>query len=239
MHTDRDIYEVRDLLPVNRVFTYEHHGRRDQVQLPLGTYWPESHVRIHPEGSNVEVRGTFSTTGRLRELEFVTVTDRAEVTTADLRMTAVIRALREWHKVGQEITSQVLSGVPVERTVIDAASPTEALRMLSNTARPRAQERLRGPAQEELLREVAAAYKEITAQVPPDPKPRVTLALRFGYSPAHIGRLLMQARRPRHGLPPLLGPAQPGKAGESLSDEDGPRPGSVQPSPFIDKDGSE
>jgi len=214
MPPDLDIYEVRDRLPVNRVFTYEHNGRRDKVQLPLGSYWPEGHVRIQPNGSDVEVRGTFSATGRLREVEFVALVDRAEVTTAHLRMPAIIKALTAWHAVGQAIASQVLKGTPVERTVIDATTPTEALRMLSfATAKPRAHARLRGAAREDLLRQVAAAYKEAVERG--DPKPRVTLALQFGYSAAHIGRLLVEARRPRNGQPPLLGPAAPGRAGET------------------------
>lgn len=216
MPPDRDIYEVRDLLPVNRVFTYEHGGRRDKVQLPLGTYWPEGHVRIQPHDSEIEVRGTFSPTGRLREVEFVTLADRAEVTTADLRMPAIIKALSAWHAVGQAIASQILNGVPVERTIIDATTPTEALRMLSfAAAKPRGQARRRGLAHEDLLRQVAAAYKEAVERG--DPKPRVTLALQFGYSAAHIGRLLVEARRSRNDQPPLLGPAAPGKAGETAN----------------------
>lgn len=71
-----------------------------------------------------------------------------------------------------------------------------------------------GAAREDLLRQVAAAYKEAVERG--DPKPRVTLALQFGYSAAHIGRLLVEARRPRNGRPPLLGPAAPGKAGETV-----------------------
>jgi len=70
--------------------------------------------------------------------------------------------------------------------------------------------RLRGAAAEELLQQVADAYREAIAAG--DPSPRNTLASRFSYTNAHVGRLLVLARRPRDGRPPLLGPARPGPA---------------------------
>ena len=73
--------------------------------------------------------------------------------------------------------------------------------------------RLRGAAAEKLLQQVADAYREAVAAG--DPSPRKTLASRFNYTNVHIGRLLGQARRSRDGRPPLLGPARPGKAGET------------------------
>jgi hypothetical protein len=216
---DFDIYEVRDKLPVAKYFTYEHDGQLDDVTIGLGSHWPEVHVRIHPNRGDIEVWGTFSANGRLRKVEFVARTDRAEVTAADLRMPAAARALKEWEIVGREITRQVLDGVLEKDAVIDGGAPTEALRMLSHpSARRQPQTVRRGAAREELLRQVAAAYREALASG--NPKPRETLAARFGYSNEHIGRLLSQARRPRNGQPPLLGPARPGKAGEErLADE--------------------
>lgn len=210
---DDDVYAVRDQLPVVLGWEYEHDGRTDMVRVGLGSHWPEIMVGIRPNRGAIEVRGTFSTTDRLRELEFSAVTDSAEVTAADLRWSGAVRALREWASVGRELTDQIRAGKSPDQTVFDAHTPTEALRILSQSAvRRRPSAIRRGPAFEQLLREVADAYR--AAIDAGDPKPRVTLAARFGYSNAHIGWLLTQARKSRNGRSPLLGPAQPGKAGE-------------------------
>jgi hypothetical protein len=181
----------------------------------LGQAWPEVHVRIQPHQSDIEYQGAFSPTGRLYGLGLIAVVDSAEVTTADLRRSAIIRALKEWEIVGRKIAQQILAGVPPEKAVFDARSPTEALRMLSQSSAPsrrKAGNVRRGADQEELLRQVADAYR---AQLKAgNPRPRLQLAADFGYTVEHIGWLLSKARRPRDGRPPLLGPARPGKAGE-------------------------
>lgn len=210
---------MRDQLPVERSWYHDHDGRTDLVRVVLGL-WPEVHVRIQPHRSDVEFRGVFSSTGRLRELELAAVVDSAEVTTADLRRAAIVRALKEWEIVGRTITQQVLAGTPPEKAVFDARSPTEALRMLSQPSPSSSQDKSkkirRGREQEELLRQVTAAYRaEIKAG---NPKPRLKLAADFDYTVQHIGWLLSQARKPRNGQPPLLGPARPGRAGEEPGD---------------------
>ena len=216
VHPDQDIWAVRDRLPVERSWDYVHDGRTDRVRVALGAYWPETHVRIRPHESDIEIRGTFSRTGRLYEIEFTALTDAAEITTAELRWSGAIRVLREWEAVGREIASQVLAGKTPEEAVFDARTPTEALRILSQAARPRRVSQRRGQAHEQLLRDIADDYRALIAIG--DPKPRVTLASKYGYSVANIGGLLVQARQPRNGRPPLLGPARPGKAGEDTPD---------------------
>jgi hypothetical protein len=218
---DRDIWAVRDQLPVEQSWYHDHDGRTDLVRVALSAAWPEIHVRIQPHRSDIDFRGVFSSTGRLREVELVALVDRVEVTTADLRRAALVRALKEWEIVGRTVAQQILAGTPPEKAVFDARSPTEALRALSQSSSSSSSQHKprkirRGGEQEELLRQVAAAYRaEIKAG---NPKPRLKLAADFDYTVEHIGWLLSQARKPRNGQPPLLGPARPGKAGEEPAD---------------------
>ena len=212
VHSYQDMREIRDRLPVERTWFHDHNGRTGRVQIPFGTYWPEVNVRIKPHGIDIEIRGTFSRTGRLYDVEFVALTDHAEVSPAELRWPGAIRTLREWEAVGREIASQILAGRQPDETVFGAHTPTEALRILSQSARRRPVAKLRGAAFEQQLRDIAENYRQLLQEG--DPKPRVTLAAKYGYSVAYIGELLMKARKPRNGCPPLLGPAKPGKAGE-------------------------
>jgi hypothetical protein len=217
---DEDIWAARDRLPVERSWYHDHDGRTDLVRVALGAVWPEIHVRIQPHQSDIEYQGAFSPTGRLHALGLAAVVDSAEVTTADLRRPAVVRALKEWEIVGRKIAQQILADVPPESAVFDARTPTAALRMLSQpaaeVARSTPRKIRRGGEHEELLRQVAAAYKaELRAG---NPRPRLKLAADFGYTVPHIGWLLSQARKPRNGQAPLLGPTRPGKAGEEPVD---------------------
>ena len=224
---------------MERSWYHDHDGRTDTVRVVLGAVWPEIHVRIQPHRSDIEYQGAFSPTGRLYALGLAAVVDSAEVTTADLRRPAIVRALKEWEIVGRKIAQQYLTGTPPEKVVFDARSPTEALRMLSQSSAPsrrKAGNIRRGAEQEELLRQVADAYRaQLRAG---NPRPRLQLAADFGYTVPHIGWLLGQARKPRNGRPPLLGPARPGKAGEEpaeqSAEEQQPAAGRrmVQPSPF-------
>jgi hypothetical protein len=206
-----DPRDERDQLPVARYWEYEHDGQIADVTLGLGACWPEVLVRISPRGSGIQIEGEFTAAGHLRRLEF-TAAEGGEVVQSDLRRASVVRALKSWEVVAREVARQILAGVPVRETVFDARTPTEALRVLMYAAGRQPGSRRRGGEAEELLRQVAAAYR--AALVAGDPSPRETLAARFGYTNAHIGRLLTQARRARGGQPPLLGPARPGKAGE-------------------------
>ncbi len=66
---------------------------------------------------------------------------------------------------------------------------------------------------DEIVRRVASAY--LAALKDPERKHRATavVAEQFGYSRAHVGRLLVRARRPPYNL---LGPACKGRAGEQV-----------------------
>jgi hypothetical protein len=207
-----DPRDERDRLPVARYWEYEHDGQITDVTAGLGAAWPDVLVRIAPRGRGIQVEGEFTRDGRLRRLEF-TATGDGEVVSADLRRPSIVRALKAWEVAAREAARQILAGVPPRETVIDARTPAEALRALMSGAGREPGTRRRGADAEELLRQVAAAYRETVAAG--DPRPRETLAARFGYTNAHIGRLLTRARRPRNGQPPLLGPARPGKAGET------------------------
>jgi len=133
-------------------------------------------------------------------------------------MVTSCRSLKEWEIVGRTIGQQILAGTPPEKAVFDARSPTEALRILSHSTSSQRKPRKirRGGEQDELLRQIANAYRaELDAG---NARPRLKLAAEFGYTVQHIGWLLSQARKPRNGQPPLLGPARPGKAGEEPDD---------------------
>ena len=189
------------------------------VEVALVPWWPEIEVAIRSYDGPVRVHGVFSPTGRLRNVEFETLKDGYEITTADLRWTGILHGLKEWEIVSRRVAVQVLDGIPLDQAVFDAKTPAEALRILDQAAsrqRPRPRKIRRKGEREELIRKVVAAYKDEVAAG--NSRPRVALAERFGYSTQHIGALLVQARKPRNGQPPLLGPAHPGKAGEEAAD---------------------
>jgi hypothetical protein len=220
---DLDIYEQHERLADNAggpevAWTYQHGAHVDLVRVGLVPFWPELRVWYRPDHSPVIYLGTFSSTGRLRQMEIETVGDSDEIGAADLRRPGVTRVLREWAAAGRHVAEQLIKGVPLDKTVVDAKSPTEALRMVDQAeARRRPTKVRRGSEHEELIRQVAAAYKEEIAAG--NSRPRVALARRFGYTPEHIGALLVKARKPRDGQPPLLGPTRPGKAGEEAAGE--------------------
>jgi hypothetical protein len=220
---DLDIYEQHERLVENAggpevAWTYRHGTHVDLVRVGLVPFWPELRVWYRPDHSPVIYLGTFSSTGRLRQMEIETVGDSDEVSAADLRRPGVIRVLREWAVAGRRAAEQLIKGVPLDKTVIDAKSPTEALRMVDQAeARRRPAKVRRGSEHEDLIRQVAAAYKEEIAAG--NSRPRIALAKRFNYTPEHIGALLVKARKPRNGEPPLLGPTRPGKAGEEPAGE--------------------
>jgi hypothetical protein len=205
---------IRDSLPISKGWRYAHDGAVVDVTVHYGHCWPEIAVIIQQRGTGVRASGQFAADGHLRIFTFEATDDAVEVTPAMLRRLPAVRALQQWQTIGREVARQILDSIPEQEIRIDGLSATEALRILTaaarNTPEPR---RRRGSSREELIREVAQAYREAVAGG--DPAPRATLADRFGYSRAHIGRLLVAARRTRSGQPPLLGPAQRGKAGET------------------------
>ncbi len=218
MLPDLNIYEQHERLVEGAggpevAWTYRHGSHTDVVRVGLVPFWPELRVWYRPDRSDVVFLGTFSRNGRLRHVEIETVGDSVEISADDLRRPSVMRALREWAVVGRHVAEQLLRGVPLDQTVVDAKSPTEALRMVDQAAARRRPHKVRrGSQHEELIRQVAEAYKEEIAAG--NTRPRKALAKRFDYTPEHIGALLVKARKPRNGQPPLLGPTRPGKAGE-------------------------
>jgi hypothetical protein len=208
-----DIWQIRDKLPPALTWEYAHNGQVSDITVGLAHAWPAIRVVIQVRGASIQHTGEFDDHGRLTSLT-INAAVGAEVTPADLRQAAVIRSLKRWEVMAREAGRQILDGIPAKDVVLNAADAAEALRSLAySTSARRPRKRARGPHREELLRQVAAAYQDaITAG---DPAPRQTIAAQFGVSPGHVGRLLVAARRPRDGQPPLLGPAISGKAGEA------------------------
>lgn len=219
---DLNIYEQHDRIVDNAggpeiAWTYRHGDHADLIRVALVPFWPELRVWYRPDHSVVVYLGTFSSTGRLRQMEIETVGDGSEISVADLRRPGMVRVLREWAVIGRRVAEQLIRGVALEKTVIDAKSPTEALRMVDQAeARRRPAKVRRGSEHEDMIRQVVAAYKEEIAAG--NSRPRIALARRFGYTPEHIGAMLVKARKSRNGEPPLLGPARPGKAGEDAGE---------------------
>jgi hypothetical protein len=223
--TGDDLYAIRDRLDL-KTWTYSHNGRATDVTVSYHC-WPEVTVIIHSRGSGFRAAGVFAPNGRLRSVAFDAIHDQAEITTAVLRQLPAVRVLKSWEVVGREVARQILAGVPEDEIVIDGIGPTEALRMLVSAADRTPATRRRGAQREDLIRQVAEAYREAVDSG--DPKPRATLAARFGYSGAHVGRLLVDARRTRDGQQALLGPALRGRAGEAQGAGDGAGRGAPDP----------
>lgn len=201
----------RDRLPVMKWLVYDHDGQTTDVMLLLGQHWPEVQIKLVPRGQGIAMSGTFRADGTLRLVE-LEADDDAEITVAQMRPSALVGALKEWNAVSREMAEQILEDRPAEEVSFYPKAATDALRLLTYQAPRKRAVRKRGADAELLIREVVDAYREALAAG--DPSPRKTLADRFGYSNEHIGRLLTQARRPRNGRPPLLGPAHTGRAGE-------------------------
>lgn len=204
-----------DWPPVALGFTYSHGDAVTDITLGMsggavGT------VNIRPRGSGLTVSGYFRKDGTLEAVQ-INAAAGHEITATDLRQLSSVRMLKEWDLVARELRRQIDEGTYKQDTKVDAAPAAEMLRALNARRSTRTQgKRKRGAEAEAVLEEIVAAYREALAVN--DPKPRMTLAKRFGYSAEHIGYLLSQARKSRNGKPPLLGPAAPGKAGEVTDD---------------------
>jgi hypothetical protein len=207
------IHQIRDQLPPALSWTYRHDDAEIAVTLGLGHCWPDVLVIVEQRGTGLRVAGQFGDDGHLRQFTVETTSDEADITTAVLRR-PTLAALRAWHKVSRERIRQILDGVPEESIVFDGCDAAAAMRVLAyaagQTAAPR---RHRGTRLDDLIREVAGAYRDCVAAG--DKHPRVTLAEAFGLGHAHVGRLLTAARRERNGQSPHLGPARRGVAGEA------------------------
>jgi len=200
----------RNRLPAVRTWAYEYDGCITDVTVTLASTWPEVIVSIVPRGQGLTIEGQFTADGGLRRLAFTA--GRGEVGSADLR-TPAICTLRECAAIARDAAWKILAGVLDPAAPIDTRAPAEALRSLIHGTPRKPRTRNRAANTEQLLSEIAYAYRQ--AVNAGDRAPRQTLADRFGYSPSHIARLIGQARKPRPGRPPLLGPAMRGKPGEA------------------------
>jgi hypothetical protein len=205
------------LLPVEKAWTWMHDGRAALVRAAYAK-WPDISVLISLQGSTVTVAGIFGPAGNLRLLQHEATGPGGTVHARALRRLPAISALAAWEAVAREIARQILvDEVPADKIVIDGLAATEALDRLTVAARPRAREhRSRGEERRRLIERVAQTYREAVELG--DPRPRTTIGRQLGYSSGHVGRLLMAARRPQGDDPPLLGPALPGKAGETRAE---------------------
>jgi|HubBroStandDraft_3_1064219.scaffolds.fasta_scaffold53056_2 hypothetical protein len=210
---ERDVWQEREQLPVQLAWDYEHAGGIMTVALAFGHCWPSLVVSLHQHGSGLRTHGEFDEDGRLTRIQTEAFGD-VVISAAVLRR-PMIAALREWEAVGRQIARQILAGVPEREVTFEGLSATRALRiLLGPSSGPRPPQRKRGQLREHLIAEVARAYRAAVAAGDPAPIPGIAAA--FAYSQPHIRRLVGDARRPRNGRPPLLGPALRGKAGEAL-----------------------
>lgn len=172
--------------------------------------------------------------GQMTDVEFVaTPGSRHSLEQKDLRTAGVVSLVRTWaqlgrdHQLAQRFAESRPSGLvelPAQGAADTLDDTLEATRSALSAWLPApetaARRRLRGRDADELLERVARRYQELVAAG--HPKPRVAIAAEVNYTPQHIGRLLVKARRPdpKTGRPPLLGPARPGRAGERAGQDD-------------------
>jgi hypothetical protein len=122
----------------------------------------------------------------------------------------IVRMVEEWVRLGVEVrrAGKVSGPVSLPSASNLQSALVRARAALTGTLRETGT-RKRGEAKRLLLEQVAAEYRQAIKDKHRDP--RNVVAARLGYTPAHIGRLLVEARK---ATPPLLGPASPGRAGE-------------------------
>ncbi len=136
----------------------------------------------------------------------------ATLNVRDGALTKLARLVEPWVQLALEYRGHQDSG---DHHLLDESAPTpeaaiaRARVALAGVTR-RSGTRARGEAKKLLLERVAEEYRLALASG--HKQPRKIVAARLGYSVEHIGRLLVEARRT---VPPLLGPASPGKAGEA------------------------
>lgn len=97
-----------------------------------------------------------------------------------------------------------------------AAHTRDPMGQWLKSAAPTGRGRRRGADQEALVTRVVERYRELVSAG--HRNPRQVIAAEENYTPEHIGRLLVRARREG-----LLAPAKPGRAGE-LAETDAPDP---------------
>jgi hypothetical protein len=182
------------------------------------TEWPDVSVTMRTPDQKTAISAVIRPDGSVRSVS-VDADSGSDITGAVLKGPAILSAMKQANGVARDLAEQIISGTDITKTVVDAKPMTDAIRTLFYEPTPKRESgrRRTGADLENMIRLVAEGYREAVAAG--DPKPRVTLAKRFEYSAEHIGRLLTEARKPRNGKPPLLGPAAPGKAGEVTDGE--------------------
>lgn len=149
-----------------------------------------------------------------REVKFWIPSDvGGGLTSADLRLPLTRLVSNAWH-VAEAIRAAGPGGVPAGSITVDNVT---AFGRSDLPSRPATRISPRETA--ELMRQVVEEYRAaVTAR---HPAPTQAVAAKLGYSRAHIGRLLVQARREG-----LLAPALPGRPGEAPPKK---RPGEARP----------
>lgn len=154
---------------------------------------------------------------RIAELHLL-ARDEHSISAADLRAPSPVALVRRYvPAIAELIGERPPDGQPIYYAVAEPDVVTgplaELLRADALGLEARGRRRTRGAAREDLLRRVAREYRRAVAnRLDPSPRHTVRGALqREGhyYSPAHVGRLIGDARRAG-----LLGPAKRGRAGE-------------------------
>jgi len=185
-------------------------------------------VFINDERAHFEIRANVWE-GRLTDIEFNASSGSGRsIEQQDLRTSGVVKLIRTWAHLGREhqllqrqLETDRLGGgleitVPAAGPGLDDAIEETRLRLgaLLPSPETKTRKRLRGRDADDLLTRVARRYQQLVEEG--HRQPRLVIAEEESYSPEHIGRLLVKARRPPYSL---LGPATPGRAGEGTPPE--------------------
>lgn len=188
-----------------------------------GTVLPDEDyqsVELNDPRLTFTARGEFADGLQLVHLQLSKRPDGPSITQGSLRQAGIIAELRTWARVARRMQHGVVDeglrgllefDLPSDTDLHQAVTASEDRvdRWLKKSPKPSKRRKSREEA-EATLRRVVDRYKALVALG--DPSPRLTIAAEEHYTPEHIGRLLVKARNRK---PPLLGPAAPGKAGET------------------------
>lgn len=217
-------YERGQALP--RGFRIEYSvGRPEKacvdIEIGFGPLVDADHQSIELDDPRLAftVGGDFSDALTLMHLRFNARAGGKGLQQNEIRKGGVVSVLRSWAKVARtikrseidELLANMSLSVQGEHDFDSVITKTEEhLAKLIPTEPSRTRSRRRGEDANELLERVVARYRELIAQG--HPTPRKQISEEENYHSAHIGRLLVKARKQG-----LLGPARVGKAGEEES----------------------
>jgi hypothetical protein len=158
--------------------------------------------------------------GRVTHLKFGISGEGEEIEQKHLRRTSIIPVIKRWARLGEQLQRVLdrdpsteawegwIAELPAMASVQEAEERTKALigQWLPREDRDTRQ-RIVGDHAQQLLERVVDRYRELIDQG--ERRPRIVIAEEENYTPEHIGRLLVKARKQG-----LLAPARIGKAGE-------------------------